>query len=91
MKFDKAEINDSEIDINELIQEDRFSFQRERKKKVGGFIYQNSKDVPERTMQALKEEEEGWKEGRKEWGRKRELNSINICLHWLSGEVSETG
>lgn len=30
MQFDKAKINDSEIDINELIQEDRFSFKRRK-------------------------------------------------------------
>lgn len=40
------------------------------KQKLLGFIYQNSKDAPERTTQTIKRG--GRKEGRKEWGKKME-------------------
>lgn len=73
--FDKAKIKDSKIDINEVIQEDRFSF----KKPDSSVLFTKIADTPERTRQTRKREEEG----RKEWENKDEINLIFICTGWV--------
>ena len=88
--FDKAKINESEIEINELIQEDRFSLKKKKiktKQKLLGFIYQNSKDTQREQRRPSKERRKKGREGRKNEEKKTEGNSINIRLPWLSGEM----